>query len=55
MAGKKKISKEQEARSIKLSVDAGSDRFWAKRLGGDPSKEAYKVYNYGAKKKKHYG
>ena len=47
---KPKINKEQEARSLKLSIDAGSDRFWAKR-GGDPSKES--IFNYGDKKKKH--
>ena len=40
----KKIKKEQEARSLKLSIRAGCDRFWAKR-GGDPSKES--SFNYG--------
>ena len=41
---KPKINKEQEARSLKLSIEAGCSRFWAKR-GGDPSRES--SYNYG--------
>ena len=43
-----KIDKEKEARSLKLSVHAGSDRFWAKR-GGDPYKTT--SFNYGDEKK----
>ena len=44
-----KIDKEKEARSLKVSIHAGSDRFWAKR-GGDPYSTT--SYNYGDKKKK---
>tara|TARA_Y100000310_G_scaffold316891_1_gene369134 strand:+ start:5512 stop:5679 length:168 start_codon:yes stop_codon:yes gene_type:complete len=48
---KDKEDRERESRSLKVSIEAGCKRFWARR-GGDPKRET--SYNYGDPKKKKF-